>query len=103
MYPVYVRGMAYLAARQPTEALAQFQKILAHRGLVLGDPMDAVARLQLARAFMQSGDTAQAKAAYEDVLNLWKDADADLPILMKARSEYAQCCERHRVASGSAR
>ena len=102
MYPVYVRGMAYLAARQPTEALAQFQKILAHRGLVLGDPMDAVARLQLARAFMQSGDTAQAKAAYEDVLNLWKDADADLPILMKARSEYAQCCERHRVASGSA-
>ena len=62
LYPIYVRGMAYLAARQPAEAAAEFQRILDHRSIVLVDPMDAMARLQLARALVVSGDTAKAKS-----------------------------------------
>ena len=76
LYPIYVRGLAYLAARQPAEAAAEFQRILDHRSIVLVDPMDAMARLQLARALALSGDTAKAKSAYDDLLTLWKNADA---------------------------
>jgi hypothetical protein len=57
LYPIYVRGLAYLAARQPAEAAAEFQRIVDHRSIVLVDPMDAMARLQLARALALSGDT----------------------------------------------
>src|SRR5262249_22294003 len=57
LYPNYVRGVAYLAARQPAEAAQEFQRILNHRSIVLVDPMDAMARLQLARALALSGDT----------------------------------------------
>ena len=64
LYPIYVRGLAYLAARQPAEAAAEFQRILDHRSIVLVDPMDAMARLQLARALALSGDTIKAKTAY---------------------------------------
>ncbi len=64
LYPIYVRGLAYLAARQPAEAAAEFQRILDHRSIVLVDPMDAMARLQLARALALSGDTVKAKSAY---------------------------------------
>jgi predicted Zn-dependent protease len=90
LYPAYVRGTAYLAAHQGAEAAAEFRKVLDHRGLVLGDPVGAVARLQLGRAFVLSGDTAKARTAYQDFLTLWKDADADIPILAQARSEYAK-------------
>ena len=72
LYPIYVRGLAYLAARQPAEAAAEFQRILDHRSIVLVDPMDAMARLQLARALALSGDTAKAKSAYDDLFTLWK-------------------------------
>ena len=75
LYPIYVRGLAYLAARQPAEAAAEFQRILDHRSIVLVDPMDAMARLQLARALALSGDTVKAKSAYNDLLTLWKNAD----------------------------
>ncbi len=70
-----MRGLAYLAARQPAEAVGEFQRILDHRGIVIVDPMDAMARLQLARALALSGDTVKAKSAYSDLLTLWKNAD----------------------------
>ena len=90
LYPVYVRGLAYLAARQPAEAAAEFQRILDHRSIVLVDPMDAMARLQLARALVLSGETAKAKSAYNDLFALWKDADPEIPIVNEARAEYAR-------------
>jgi len=88
LYPIYVRGLAYLAARQPAEAAAEFQRILDHRSIVLVDPMGAMARLQLARALVLAGDTVKAKSAYGDLLTLWKNADADIPVLKAARTEY---------------
>ncbi len=87
LYPIYVRGHAYLAARQPAKAVAEFQRIVDHRSIVLVDPMDAMARLQLARALDLSGDTVKAKSAYSDLLTLWKDADAKIPIVQQARAE----------------
>lgn len=90
LYPVYVRGEAYLLAHQYTEAAAEFQKILDHRGIVGPDPIGALAHLQIGRAFALSGDTTRAKAAYLDFLTLWKDADQDIPILQKAKAEYAR-------------
>jgi tetratricopeptide (TPR) repeat protein len=90
LYPVYVRGEAYLAAHQGREAEAEFQKILDHRGIVVNIPIGALAHLGLARAYAMHGDTAKAKAAYEDFLTLWKDADLDIPILIAAKSEYAK-------------
>ncbi len=89
LYPVYIRGQAYLAARQGAEAAAEFQKILDHRGIVVSDPIGALAHLQLGRAFVLSGDKAKAKTAYQDFLTLWKDADPDIPILKQAEREYA--------------
>ncbi len=90
LYPIYVRGLAYLASRQPAEAVGEFQRILDHRSVVLMDPMDALARLQLARALALTGDTAKAKNAYSDLFTLWKDADSDLPLLRDARAEFAR-------------
>jgi serine/threonine protein kinase/Flp pilus assembly protein TadD len=89
-YPVYVRGQAYLAAHQGTEAAAEFQKILDHRGVVVNNPIGALAHLGLARAYAMASDTAKAKAAYNDFLMLWKDADPDIPILKQAKAEYAK-------------
>jgi tetratricopeptide (TPR) repeat protein len=90
LYPIYVRGQAYLAAQQPAAAAAEFQRILDHRSIVLVDPMDAMARLQLARALALSGDTVKAKGVYSDLLTLWKNAAPDMPVLKQARAEYAQ-------------
>ena len=90
MYPVFVRGEAYLAAHQGSEAAAEFQKILDHRGIVLNGPIGALAHLQIGRAFAMQGDTAKARAAYQGFLTLWKDADPDIPILVAAKSEYAK-------------
>jgi eukaryotic-like serine/threonine-protein kinase len=89
-YPVYVRGEAYMANRQGPEAAAEFQRILDHRGIVINDPIGALARLQLGRAYALSADTAKAKAAYQDFLTLWKDADPDVPVLKQAKAEYAK-------------
>jgi DNA-binding winged helix-turn-helix (wHTH) protein/tetratricopeptide (TPR) repeat protein len=90
MFPVFVRGEAYLAARRDSEAAAEFQKILDHRGLVLNQPIGALAHLGLGRAYVLQGDTVKAKAAYEDFLTLWKDADPDIPVLQQAKAEYAR-------------
>ena len=90
LYPVFVRGEAYLAAHQGKEAAAEFQKILDHRGVVANEPIGALAHLQIGRAYAMQGDTAKAKAAYQDFLTLWKDADPDIPIFIAAKSEYAK-------------
>src|SRR6266481_3016807 len=90
LYPVYVRGEAYLAARKGSEAAAEFQKILNHRGIVLNEPIGALAHLQLGRAYAMQGDTAKSRAAYQDFLTLWKDADPDIPIFKQAKAEYAK-------------
>ncbi len=90
LYPVYVRGEAYLAAHQGSEAAVEFQKILDHRGVVFDEAIGALAHLGLARAYALQGDTAKARAAYNDFLTLWKDADPDVPILRHAKAEYAK-------------
>jgi eukaryotic-like serine/threonine-protein kinase len=89
MYPTYVRGVAYLALHKPMEAAVQFQKILDHPGVVLGDPIGAVARLQLGRALTQAGDITKARLAYQELLTLWKDADPDLELPKHAKTELA--------------
>ncbi len=88
-YSVYVRGLAFLAAHQGPEAAAEFQNIIDHRAIVASDPIGALAHLQLGRALVLSGDTGKAKAAYQDFLTLWKDADPGIPILEHAKAEYA--------------
>jgi eukaryotic-like serine/threonine-protein kinase len=85
-----VRGLAYLAAHQGAEAAAEFQKILDGRNIVVSDPIGALAHLQLGRAFALSGDKTKAKAAYQDFLTLWKDADPGILILQQAKTEYAK-------------
>ena len=100
LYPIYDRGNAYLAADQGTAAAAEFQKILDHRGIVLDEPIGALAHLGLARAYALQAQAAQgtdadacrtkAQDAYKEFLALWKEADADLPILKQAQSEYAK-------------
>jgi eukaryotic-like serine/threonine-protein kinase len=90
LYPVFVRGETYLAAGKGLEGAAEFRKILDHRSFVLNEPIGALAHLGLARAYVLQGDTAKAKAAYQDFLTLWKDADPDIPILKQAKAEYAK-------------
>jgi tetratricopeptide (TPR) repeat protein len=86
----YYRGVAYLANHQGNEAVTEFQKILDHRGRVGNWLEGAIVHLQIGRAYAMQGDTAKARAAYQDFLTLWKDADLDVPILIAAKSEYAK-------------
>jgi tetratricopeptide (TPR) repeat protein/predicted Ser/Thr protein kinase len=90
LYPVYVRAQAYLDAHQAASAATEFQKILDHRGLLWNCATGALAHFGLARAYSLQGDTAKARAAYQDFLTLWKDADADIPIFIAAKAEYAK-------------
>ncbi len=90
LYPVYLRGEAYLAAKQGAAAGNEFQKILDHVGLVGNEPLAALAHLGLARAYALAGDSAKSKNAYRDFFALWKDADPDVPILKQVKAEYAK-------------
>ena len=90
LYPAYVRGQAYLLLRQGKEAASEFQKLLDHRTMLANSPLASLAHLQLGRAFVLQGETAKARAAYQDFLALWKDADPDIPILKQAKAEYAK-------------
>jgi predicted Zn-dependent protease len=90
LYPAYLRGQAYLSTHSGAAASREFQKILDHRGLVLNFPLAALAHLGLARAYVLSGDIAKARAAYQGLFALWKDADPAIPILKQAKAEYAK-------------
>ncbi len=90
LLPIFVRGQAYLQAKRGSEAVAEFQKIVDHRGIDPTIPEHSLAKLGLGRAYALTGDTAKAKAAYQDFLALWKDADPDVPILKEAKAEYAK-------------
>jgi tetratricopeptide (TPR) repeat protein/predicted Ser/Thr protein kinase len=90
LYPVYLRGEAYLAAKQGTAAAGEFQKILDHAGVVGNEPIGALARLGLGRAYALSGDSAKAKTAYRDFFALWANSDADVPVLVQAKAEFAK-------------
>ena len=90
LYPVYVRARAYAANGQHQQAVAEFQKILDHRGLMMGDPAGARALLEKARSLARADDRIGARAAYQEFLVLWKDADPDVPVLAQAQAEYAK-------------
>ncbi len=84
-----MRGEAYLMLHNGSAAAPEFQKFIDHRGLVANFPWGALARLGLARASAMQGNTVKARAAYEDFLTLWKDADPNIPILIATKAEYA--------------
>ena len=90
LYPIYVRGEAYLALNRGPEAAREFQKIMDHRGIVVSDPIGALAHLQMGRAFVLSGEKTKASTAYGDFLTLWKDTDSDIPVLKQAQAEYSK-------------
>jgi eukaryotic-like serine/threonine-protein kinase len=90
LYPVYVRGEAFLAAHKGAQAAAEFQKILDWPGVVANEPIGALAQLGVARANTLAGDAAKSKAAYQTFLTLWKDADPGIPVYVEAQSEYAK-------------
>jgi eukaryotic-like serine/threonine-protein kinase len=87
LYSPYVRGLAYLTAHNGPEAAAQFQTIVDHRSIVWSDPVGVMAQLQLARAWAIAGNKIKAQEAYQHFLGLWRDADADIPVLKQARAE----------------
>lgn len=86
--PAYIRGLAYLRGGAGAEAMAEFEKIIAHRGVVAISALYPLSHLGLARAAAIMGDTAKSRKAYEDFFALWKDADADIPILQQAKQEF---------------
>jgi len=90
LYPVYLRAQSYLLLHRGGEAATEFQRILDHRGIVMNCPLGALARLGLARAYASQGHTAKARSTYQDFFALWKDADLAIPILRRAKSEYAK-------------
>jgi eukaryotic-like serine/threonine-protein kinase len=90
LYPVYLRGQAYLSLNQASRAAVEFQKLLDHPGIVRNFPLGALAHLGLGRAYALAGDKTKARAVYQDFLMLWKDADLDIPILKQAKTEYAK-------------
>jgi hypothetical protein len=88
LYPVFFRGEALLALHKGTEAANEFQKILNHRGIMIGDPAFVLAHLGLARAYAHSGESAKARAQYEEFFALWNGADPDIPVLKRAKAEF---------------
>ncbi len=90
LYPVYVRGEAYLRAGDGVRAATEFQKMIDHRGIVANLPLGALAHLQLGRAYKLAGDAGKAREAYAAFLVVWLQADSDIPILKQAKAEYAK-------------
>ena len=97
LYPIYVRGLAYLAAQQPAEAAAEFQRIVDHRSIVLVDPIDALARLQLARALALSGDTVKAKSAYDDLLDAVEERRRRTFRFSRKHGRNTRDCRKRRI------
>ncbi len=90
LYPAYLRGQCHLLLGKGDEAADEFQKIVDHPGIVFADPIGALAHLEIGRAFALSGNRAGAKAAYQEFLTLWREADPDIPILKQAKTEWAR-------------
>ena len=90
LIPAYLRGQAYLQLRQGNVAAAEFQRLIDHPGIVVNSPLGPLARVGLGRAYALQGDADRARAAYEDFFSIWKDADPNIPILKKAKAEYAK-------------
>jgi hypothetical protein len=90
LYPIYVRGEAYLATHNGAAAAAEFEKILQHRGITVSDPIAPLATLQLGRAYLMAGQRERAKLKYQRFLTLWVDADPNIPILKQAKMEYGK-------------
>ncbi len=89
LFPIaYLRGQAYLTERKGADAATQFQEILDHRGWSALSYFYPLAHVGLARAAVLQGDTAKARKTYQDFFALWKDADADLSVLIEAKKEY---------------
>jgi tetratricopeptide (TPR) repeat protein len=88
--PIYLRGQAYLRAKDGGKAAAEFHKILEHRGVDPISPLYALAHLGLARASAMAGDTVKSRLAYQNFLALWRNADPDIPVLREAKAEYAR-------------
>jgi hypothetical protein len=99
LYSVFLRGQACLMARDGAGAMAEFQKIIDHRGIVLYQIIGPLAHLGLARAYALQGDSVKARTAYQDFLTLWKDADADIPVLKQARTEFAKLAANPQVVA----
>jgi tetratricopeptide (TPR) repeat protein len=89
-FAMHLSGEAYMRLRDAAKAAAEYQRILDHRGIARVSPLYSLARLGLARAYTLQGDRAKARNAYQDFLALWKDTDADIPILKQAKAEYAR-------------
>jgi serine/threonine protein kinase/Tfp pilus assembly protein PilF len=90
LYPVYLRGLAYLMERNGSAAAAEFQKIVDHRGRVANCSLGVLVHLQLARAYALSGDVEKGRSALQEFLTLWKDADNDVTVLRQAERESAK-------------
>ncbi len=90
LYPIYVRGTAYLAMNKSKEAGAEFRKFAEQRGVAANSPLAALAQLQLGRAYVLAEDSINARSSYQNFFGLWKDADADIPVLRQAKTEYQQ-------------
>jgi eukaryotic-like serine/threonine-protein kinase len=90
LYPVYLRGQAYLQARDGAAAATAFQRVLDHPGIVVNFVTGSLSRYDLARAYALQANSEKARAAYRDFLTLWSSADPDLPILKRAKTEYAR-------------
>jgi predicted Zn-dependent protease len=90
LYPIYLRGQAFLAMGKASQASMEFKKIVDHPGLVLNDPLLNLAQINLARAYVAKGDNDDAKATYDLVLRRWDSADAGLPIMQQVKKERAR-------------
>ena len=90
LYPIYLRGAAYLALNKSKEAAAEFRKFVDNRGVPVNSPLAALAQLQLGRCYAQAGDSINARSSYQNFFALWKDADAGIPVLLQAKTEYQQ-------------
>ena len=88
--PQFYRGLAYLAMKSDREAAVEFRKVVERKTISTVSPLHSISQLQLARSLGLAGDTAGARAAYQNLFAIWKDADPDLPVLEEAKAEYAK-------------
>jgi eukaryotic-like serine/threonine-protein kinase len=88
LLPIYLRGKAYLQQKAGKQASVEFQKIIDPPGVAQFSPLQALARLGLARAYALGGDRENSRSEYQEFFQVWKDADSDIPHPMQAKAEY---------------